>query len=95
MFYAVRSPWHRIEPFLVDRLAVHNTTAERSLVDSLQRVPHLGERGRIKVGFGELFFPQFVGYAVIADIAGRIGDLFASLCPRPVDAGDQLLLHVE
>jgi hypothetical protein len=95
VFQAVRGPWHRVEPFLFDRPAVHQARAEHAIVHPGQRVAHLFQHDRIAIGVGELLGRPFVGDARLADVIGRIDELSLAIGNRASDPGRQGFFEVE
>jgi hypothetical protein len=68
-YQALRSPRHGFEPFIVDRLAVSHTVAERPVFDSLQSVLHLAQHRPIRIYFPKLLFLSFVVDAFVAGVS--------------------------
>jgi hypothetical protein len=65
---AVWRPRHRLETFLVDRLAVDDAKAVRPVFDPPERGAHLGKDGRVRLGQREVLVLQLVDVCEIADI---------------------------
>src|SRR3989442_10016705 len=57
---AERRPRHGAQTHLVDRAAIDETLAERALIDSPERVPHLLENVGVGLGQREIFLLQLV-----------------------------------
>jgi hypothetical protein len=82
MCQAIGSPRHGLKPFLVDRLAVSQTVAERPVFDSLQSVLHLAQHRPIGIYFPELLFLPFVVDAFVAGVTGGVINRFTRGCTR-------------
>jgi ketosteroid isomerase-like protein len=79
VFQAVRGPRRRIEPFLLDRRAVHDALAERAGVKPGQGCAHLFQLGGIGLGFRELLGSHLVGDTRVAEVVGGIKELLAAI----------------
>src|SRR5262245_61307602 len=75
----VRRPRFRLEALGLNRSAVDDTLAVRSIVDPAERVAHLSEDNRVAIGSAKILVLELIGVrtipSVILVVAGVVRDI--------------------